>query len=63
MKKIIMYTGPLCNFCDAAKRLLVRNNIPYEEINIALDTEQRDIMLKISNGKVLPLSDESVAGF
>ena len=29
MKKITIYTGPFCNYCDAAKRLLVRNNAPY----------------------------------
>ena len=46
MKKVTVYMGPMCAYCDAAKRLLVRNNIPYEEVNIALDTEQRDIMLK-----------------
>ena len=22
-----MYTGPLCNYCEAAKRLLARNNV------------------------------------
>ena len=32
MKKITIYTGPLCNYCDAAKRLLTRNNAPYNEI-------------------------------
>ena len=26
MKKITVYSGPLCAFCDAAKRLLGRNN-------------------------------------
>ena len=26
MKNITVYSGPMCNFCDAAKRLLVRNN-------------------------------------
>ena len=31
MKKITMYTGPLCNYCEAAKRLLARNNAPYNE--------------------------------
>ena len=34
-----MYSGPLCNFCDAAKRLLNRNNIPFKEINIAIEDE------------------------
>ena len=29
MKKITMYTGPFCNYCEAAKRLLARNNATY----------------------------------
>ena len=28
MKSVTIYTGPLCNYCDAAKRLLARNNNP-----------------------------------
>ena len=51
MKNIIMYSGPLCNFCDAAKRLLIRNNISYKEINIALEEGKMNEMLKKSNGK------------
>ena len=35
MKNVTIYMGPRCNFCDAAKRLLQRNNIPYKEINIS----------------------------
>ena len=35
MKLVTIYTGPLCNFCDAAKKLLTRNNVEYKEINIA----------------------------
>ena len=35
MKNIIMYTGPMCNFCEAAKRLFSRNNIKYQEIDIS----------------------------
>tara|TARA_Y100000741_G_scaffold71538_1_gene52115 strand:+ start:184 stop:441 length:258 start_codon:yes stop_codon:yes gene_type:complete len=51
MKSVTVYTGPRCNFCDAAKRLLNRNNIPFKEINIALEDNKRDEMLKKSNGK------------
>jgi glutaredoxin 3 len=43
--------GPMCVFCDAAKRLLTKKNIPYKEINIALDEVKREEMLKKSNGK------------
>ena len=51
MKNVTMYMGPKCNFCDAAKRLLNRNNIPFNEINIALEEGKRDEMLNKSNGK------------
>tara|TARA_B100000700_G_scaffold295327_1_gene358140 strand:+ start:308 stop:562 length:255 start_codon:yes stop_codon:yes gene_type:complete len=51
MKNVTVYMGPRCNFCDAAKRLLARNNIPYNEINIALEEGKRDEMLNKSNGR------------
>ncbi len=51
MKNIIMYTGPMCNFCDAAKRLFLRNNIKYEEIDITSKDGLRDEMTKKSNGR------------
>ena len=51
MKNITMYIGPLCNFCDAAKRLLSRNNLKYEEIDISTKAGLRDEMIKKANGK------------
>ena len=51
MKNVTVYMGPMCAFCDAAKRLLKRNNIPYNEINVALEEEKREEMLNKSNGK------------
>ena len=51
MKNITMYTGPMCNFCEAAKRLLVRNNLNYKEIDISSKDGLREEMIKKSNGK------------
>ena len=51
MKSVIVYTGPRCNFCDAAKRLLVRNNIPFNEIDIAVEEGKKEEMLNKSNGR------------
>ena len=51
MKNVTVYMGPMCSYCDAAKRLLKRNNIPYNEINVALEDEKREEMLSKSNGK------------
>ena len=51
MKKITIYTGPFCNYCDAAKRLLARNNAPYNEIDISKVDGAMDEMIKKANGK------------
>ena len=51
MKSVTIYTGPLCNYCDAAKRLLTRNNIEYKEINIAMVDGAMDEMISKANGK------------
>ena len=51
MKIIKMYTGPMCNFCDAAKRLFSRNNIKYQEIDISTKDGLKDEMIKKANGK------------
>jgi len=59
--------GPSCSYCDAAKRLLTRNDIAYKEINIALEGDKMDEMLKKSNGKrTIPqifFDDHHVGGF
>ena len=51
MKNIIMYTGPNCAFCDVAKRLLLRNNATFKEIDIASKDGLRDEMIKKANGR------------
>ena len=51
MKNVTVYMGPMCGYCDAAKRLLTKKNIPYKEINIALDKSKMNEMIKKSNGK------------
>ena len=51
MKNITMYSGPMCAFCDAAKRLLLRNNLEFHEIDVSTKDELRDEMIKKSNGR------------
>ena len=51
MKNIVMYTGPLCNFCEAAKRLFSRNNLKYQEIDISSKDGLRDEMVKKASGR------------
>ena len=67
MKKITIYTGPVCNYCDAAKRLLKRNNLSFSEINIAEVDGALDEMLKKANGKrTIPqifFDDQHIGGY
>ena len=51
MKNIIVYSGPSCGFCDAAKKLLGRNNLEYKEIDISTDPNLMDEMIKKASGK------------
>ena len=67
MKNITIYTGPLCNYCDAAKRLLARNNASYKEINIAEVDGAMEEMIRKANGKrTVPqifFDDQHIGGY
>ena len=62
-----MYTGPLCNFCDAAKRLLLRNNLEFNEIDVSTKDDLRDEMIKKANGRrTIPqifFDDKHIGGY
>ncbi len=51
MKNVTIYTGPFCNYCDAAKRLLKRNNASFIEIDISKVAGAMEEMVKKANGK------------
>jgi len=67
MKSVTIYTGPRCNYCDAAKKLLTRNNVEYKEINIAIVEGAMDEMIKKANGKrTIPqifFDDQHIGGY
>ena len=67
VKNVTIYTGPYCNYCDAAKRLLTRNNAPYKEINVAEVEGAKDEMIKKANGKrTIPqifFDDQHIGGY
>ena len=67
MKNITVYSGPMCNFCDAAKRLLSRNNLEFKEIDVSTGPGIRDEMIKKANGKrTIPqifFDDQHIGGY
>ena len=67
MKNITRYSGPMCAFCDAAKRLLNRNNLKYKIIDVSGGPGIRDEMIKKANGRrTIPqifFNDDHVGGY
>ncbi len=67
MKKVVIYTGPMCNFCSAAKHLLNKKKVSYEEIDIGYDEKKREEMVKKSNGaKTIPqifIEEKHIGGY
>ncbi len=67
MKKVVIYTGPMCNYCSAAKHLLNKKKVSYEEIDIGYDEKKREEMLKKSNGaKTIPqifIEEKHIGGY
>ena len=67
MEKVIIYTGPMCNFCSAAKHLLNKKKVSYTEFDIATDPSKRQEMQEKTNGaRTIPqifIGDNHIGGF
>ena len=50
MRKVTIYTGDPCSFCEAAKALLKTKNVEIEELNIWKDPSKAKEMLQRTDG-------------
>jgi glutaredoxin 3 len=50
MKKVVIYTGPRCNYCSAAKHLLNKKKVDYTEFDIGLDESKLQEMQERTKG-------------
>ena len=57
MHKVIIYTTPSCVYCKMAKEFFVKNNVAYEELNVATDMKAREDMLEKSQQLGVPVID------
>lgn len=65
MTNVIMYTTNTCTFCQRAKQLLERKNIPYQEIDVTNDDVLRDKMVAESGRRTVPqifIKGQSIGG-
>jgi len=55
MEKVVIYTGPMCNYCSAAKHLLNKKKVDYTEFNIATDpAKMQDMQERTKGAKTIP---------
>lgn len=66
MKSVKIYTTPTCVYCKMSKEFFVKNNVPYQEFNVASDDKAREEMIKKSHQMGVPVIDiegEIIVGF
>jgi glutaredoxin 3 len=51
MADVTIYTRMGCGYCTAAKRLLERKGVPYEEHDASFSLELRQEMMRRANGR------------
>ena len=50
MKKVEIYTSPLCGFCHRAKSLLNQKGAQFEEIDVLSNPDEKPAMIKRADG-------------
>ena len=67
MKKVVIYTGPMCNYCSAAKHLLDKKKVNYTEFDIGIDSSKMQEMQERTNGaRTIPqifIGEKHVGGY
>jgi glutaredoxin 3 len=63
---IKIYTKNYCGFCFAAKNLLTKRGLEFEEIEVTHDTTRENQMRELSGGKTVPqifFNDKAIGGY
>jgi len=65
-KAVKIYTTPTCVYCKMSKDFFTKNNVQYQEFNVASDDVAREEMIKKSHQMGVPVIDiegEIIVGF
>ena len=57
MSKVIIYSTPTCVYCKMAKEFFAKNNVAYEEHDVAADMKAREDMVNKSHQLGVPVID------
>jgi glutaredoxin 3 len=65
VKPVRIYTTQTCPYCVRAKRLLQQKNVPYQEIDVSWDDEEREKLIRTTGRRTVPqifIGDRHVGG-
>ena len=67
MKTVTLYTTTYCGYCRAAKGLLQKRQIPFQEIDLTGDDAGRVALVERTGGQTtvpqIFIGDEAIGGF
>ncbi len=66
MKTVTVYTTLFCPYCTAAKSLLTKKGVPFEEIDATGNPDLRQDIMERSGQHTVPqifIGEQSVGGF
>jgi glutaredoxin 3 len=66
MVDVRVYTSRICWYCDQAKRLLDRREVPYRAIDVSDDYEARKWLVDVTGRRTVPqifIGEAAIGGF
>jgi len=65
MADVVVYTTQVCPYCVRAKQLLQRKGVPYREIDVSFDAEERMALVRRTGQRTVPqifINDQPIGG-
>ncbi len=66
MANVKIYSTPTCVYCKMAKEFFAKNNVAYQEFNVASDMRAREEMMNASHQLGVPviiIDNQVIIGF
>jgi len=63
---VLMYSTRTCGYCAAARRLLKKKRVSFEDIDVGRDPEKRRLMEELSGRHTVPqifINEQPVGGY
>jgi glutaredoxin 3 len=64
--KVEIFTGPGCDYCVAAKQLLVKHNLGFRERDISRDEVRAEMKTRLPREKTIPqifINGDHIGGY